>query len=164
MYMPKRYTENVGCCTALVEMSFMTLQESSNSFAAMIHTCTDQCMMTSYSVSHLEKIRVGVGHTRSVLNDCSVVMCEQMNVKVLVKYLMKRGLLTPDEVWTLNQPKPPKESAVNLLQILARKGVNGFEEFYACLLESYMMESGVDGHYAIIKRIQMKGNIGYIML
>ena len=81
-----------------------------------------------------------------------------MNVKVLVKYLMKRGLLTDTEVWTLNQPKPPKESAVDLLQILARKGVNGFDEFYVCLLESYMMEGGVDGHYAIIKTIQKEGN------
>lgn len=87
-----------------------------------------------------------------------------MNVTVLVKYLMKRRLLTDDEVWLLNQPRPPKANAIELLQMLSRKGVNGFHEFYACLLESYMMEGGVDGHYAIIKTIQMKGNIGCIIL
>ena len=87
-----------------------------------------------------------------------------MNVRVLVKYLIKRGLLTGDEVWDLNQPKPLKATAIDLLQMLSRKGQDGFQQFYACLLESYMMEGGVDGHYAIIKAIQMKGNIGCLIL
>ena len=85
-------------------------------------------------------------------------MLGHINVVVLLKYLVKRRLLTDNEIWTLKQQQPPRERALELHQVLTRKGVDGFLEFYACLLESYMMEDGVDGHYALIKTMQKKGN------
>ena len=92
-----------------------------------------------------------------VLNESSDVMIGHINVTVLLKYLMKRRLLTEDEIWMLKRQQSPRAKALELHQILTRKGVNGFTEFYVSLLESYMMEDGVDGHYTILKTIQKKG-------
>ena len=91
-------------------------------------------------------------------------MFGHINVVVLLTYLIKRRILTDIEIWNLKQPQPPRERALELHQILGRKGVDGFLEFYACLLESYMMEDGVDGHYALIKTIQKKGKTGFIIM
>ena len=113
-------------------------------------------MTSLYLTNYIVKTKIDDSQVNLVLNQCSVVMIGHINVTVLLEYLMKRRNFTPDEICTLKQQQSPRNKALKLHQILTRKGVNGFFEFYASLLESYMMEDGVDGHYTLIKAIERR--------